>query len=241
MFGMLRRLIMSGDIKGLLDGSRRALRELSDNGAFADAVENQRRGDMGLDADFTTASDYLRNRGVDPSGLPTGYVGPNGPRKWPYARDYSASIPMPRSTMEGSLYPPRRFQLPDSGRYPQGGGFMNPNTPPGLEQMRGGAGWAQAPSPIVAPYEGMQVWPQFADPFGDMYPGSRTFPEWMGRGRPPLPSLGYGDPEVAPFMPALSNWYADLPRGFGGYGSPRYGDNVPRAFWERPYDNPPPF
>lgn len=56
MFGFLRRLIMSGDIKGLLDGSRRALREFSPE--FGERVG--RGGPEG-------AYDFLRRRGVDVS------------------------------------------------------------------------------------------------------------------------------------------------------------------------------
>lgn len=222
MFGTLRRLLMSGDVRGLLEGSRRAFQDL----VMGSPVPNERSRARALEA--VNEAGGFPDRG--PSQRERGYFGNEA------------------FEVDPAFYGNERYVDPFSdsratefyGQLPQGG-FMtfNPRTGARATNRFGDSQWSGG---LAAPYEGFRVWPET---YGGAAVSRTGVPPWTGAGSPPpsfnivFPSGSVAAPaETAPYFSRMADdmWGADAgARNFAAGGAAYLPPSPPTYYGVDPY------
>ncbi len=243
MFGALRRLLMSGDIAGVLQSSRRAFQDLvmgspvpneasraraleglNERGGFSDRPvfsPNPPRGvtmDQGTRPAYTLPWESPRYYYETARGYPGVYDTAGPVRRSYYAGPTSSEIVAPYEGMR---------VLPEGGRYNADWGEYWGETPPGPWMGRGsGTEWSEMPLNGMDGRDGtyFEAWPGPRPAFGSpetwtdrpLYPWQR-FAE-TGRPTPVRP----GTPSIGNPIP-----FEDIMRAQGSLlGSPYYGPYI---------------
>jgi hypothetical protein len=210
MFGALRKLIVSGDIRGLLDGSRRAFREMASASGFSPASGRERAlNDMnargGIEGPRLDAREYLDSRGVDVNAMTA--PGTGNPYSDFSQSPYYINPPSSADSPFGGVV----VEGPSGSRTRYSGSALDYNFPRGFPQwVPPGQRRGQS---MQSPYEGTRTWGEYG----------QAPSRWSGGGEPPFMSDmdPYFDDYVrfAPVMPDEAARYGDqsnVPYAFGG-------------------------